>query len=355
MEPLKVVHFLNHFFAGVGGEEKTDAPVEVRPGAVGPGAPLEAHWEGKARIVATVFCGDNHFQQHAEEVAARVAEVVREEGAGLLVAGPAFDAGRYGFACATVCARAADAAGVAAVTGMFPENPGVEVYRARKPERMYVVPTAKTVRGMDEALSRMARLALRAASGEPIGFPEEEGGGYLPRGVRVSVRTEKTGARRAVEMVVAKVKGLEVRTEVPLGAYPVVPPAPPLKRLAGSRIALVTSSGVVPKGNPDRFKTHVNDRWAKYPIDGMERLETGVWETVHGGYNTEFMTRNPHFGVPLDALRALEREGVFGSLLPHYYVVPGNQVQVSDAHRMAAEMAKEMREDGVEGVLQVAT
>ena len=73
MEQLKVVHFLNHFFAGVGGEEKTDAPVEVRPGAVGPGAPLEAHWEGKARIVATVFCGDNHFQQHAEEVAARVA------------------------------------------------------------------------------------------------------------------------------------------------------------------------------------------------------------------------------------------------------------------------------------------
>ena len=211
---------------------------------------------------------------------------------------------------------------------------------------MYVVPTAKTVRGMAEALSRMARLALRAASGEPIGFPEEEGEAYLPRGVRVSVLTEKTGARRVVEMVVAKVQGLEVRTEVPLGAYPVVPPAPPLKRLAGSRIALVTSSGVVPKGNPDRFKTHVNDRWAKYPIDGMERLETGVWETVHGGYNTEFMTRNPHFGVPLDALRALEREGVFGSLLPHYYVVPGNQVQVSDAHRMAAEMAKEMREDG---------
>jgi glycine reductase len=353
MEQLKVVHFLNHFFAGLGGEDKTDAPVEVQRGAVGPGAPLEAHWKGQARIAATVSCGDNYFQQHAEEVAARVAEVVREEQADVLVAGPAFDAGRYGFACATVCAEAAKAVDVTAVTGMFPENPGVEVYRSHKPEGMYLVPTAKTVTGMAEALSHMARLALRAASGETLGTHEEEG--FLPRGVRTPVQVEKTGARRAVEMVVAKAKGLPVRTEVPLGTYPVVAPAPPLKRLAGSRLALVTTSGVVPKGNPDGFKTHVNMHWAKYPIEDLDRLEPGVWETVHGGYNNEFMNSNPHFGVPLDAMRELEREDVFGSLLPHYYIVPGNQVQVSDAHRMAAEIAGEVRDAGVDGILLVAT
>ncbi len=353
MEQLTVVHYLNHFFAGVGGEAKADTPVEVRRGAVGPGIPLEAHWKGRARIAATVFCGDNYHPRHAEEVAARVVALVREEKAELLLAGPAFDAGRYGFACASVCAAVAKELGVAAITGMFPENPGVEVYRGQKPEVMFLVPTARTVSGMAEALSRMAALALRAGSGTPLGTPDEEG--FLPRGIRTPVTVEKTGARRAVEMVVAKVKGLPFRTEAPLGSYPVVPPAPPLKRLAGSRLALVTTSGVVPKGNPDRFKTHVNTTWAKYSIAGMQRLEGGKWEAVHGGYNTEFMTRNPHLGVPLDALRELEREGVFGSLFPTYYVVPGNQVQVRDAHRMAGEMAKEMVEGGVEGVLLVAT
>jgi glycine reductase len=173
--------------------------------------------------------------------------------------------------------------------------------------------------------------------------------------VRTPVGVEKTGARRAVEMVLAKIKGLPFRTEAPLGSYPMVPPAPPLKRLAGSRLALVTTSGVVPRGNPDRFKTHINTRWAKYSIAGMDRLEEGRWEAVHGGYNTEFMTRTPHFGVPLDALRDLEREGIFGSLHPAYYVVPGNQVQVSDAHGMAREMAQDMAGAGVQGVLLVAT
>ncbi len=353
MEPLRAVHYLNNFFAGVGGEDKADMPVEVRRGAVGPGAPLEAHWKGDAKIVATVVCGDNYFQHHSDEVIARVAEVARAEKAGMLVAGPAFDAGRYGFACACVCAAAAEDVGVVAVTGMFPENPGVEVYRVRKPERMFLVPTARTATGMAEAVSRMAGLALRVASGTALGSPENEG--YLARGVRTPLRVEKTGARRAVEMVLAKVKGLPIRTEAPLGSYPVVPPAPPLKRLAGSRLAIVTTSGVVPKGNPDRFKTHVNTHWARYPIEGMGRMNGGAWEAVHGGYNTEFMTRNPHFGVPLDAMRELEREGVFGSLHPYYYVVPGNQVQVSDAHRMAREMVQVMQADGVEGILLVAT
>ena len=34
---MKVVHYLNQFFAGIGGEEQADSPPEVRPGALGPG------------------------------------------------------------------------------------------------------------------------------------------------------------------------------------------------------------------------------------------------------------------------------------------------------------------------------
>ena len=34
---MRVVHYLNQFFGGIGGEEKAGVPLEARPGAVGPG------------------------------------------------------------------------------------------------------------------------------------------------------------------------------------------------------------------------------------------------------------------------------------------------------------------------------
>ena len=38
---MRVVHYLNQFFGGLGGEEVANAPPEVRDGAVGPGRLLE--------------------------------------------------------------------------------------------------------------------------------------------------------------------------------------------------------------------------------------------------------------------------------------------------------------------------
>ena len=35
-EPLRVAHYLNQFFAGIGGEERADVGVSMRPEPVGP-------------------------------------------------------------------------------------------------------------------------------------------------------------------------------------------------------------------------------------------------------------------------------------------------------------------------------
>ena len=37
MSKIRVVHYINNFFAGVGGEEKANIPPEKRSGVVGPG------------------------------------------------------------------------------------------------------------------------------------------------------------------------------------------------------------------------------------------------------------------------------------------------------------------------------
>src|SRR3989338_11006481 len=96
---FKVVHFLNQFFAGVGGEEKTHIAPEIREGALGPGKGLQVQLADKARIEATVFCGDNFFAEHVEEAKARIVELVQAWRPQLLVAGPAFDSGGYGLPC----------------------------------------------------------------------------------------------------------------------------------------------------------------------------------------------------------------------------------------------------------------
>jgi len=40
--PLRVVHYVNQFFGGIGGEEQAHVGVTVKAGAVGPGRALQA-------------------------------------------------------------------------------------------------------------------------------------------------------------------------------------------------------------------------------------------------------------------------------------------------------------------------
>ena len=100
----KVVHYINQFFAGIGGEEKADIAPEVREGKVGPGMGLGQLLAPDAEIVATFICGDNYFATNSDKVCQEVIDCCKKYKADALIAGPAFNAGRYGTACASVCA-----------------------------------------------------------------------------------------------------------------------------------------------------------------------------------------------------------------------------------------------------------
>lgn len=66
----RVIHYINQFFAGIGGEDKADVAPEVREGVVGPGMAFKAALGNEAEIVATFICGDNYFansEPHARD------------------------------------------------------------------------------------------------------------------------------------------------------------------------------------------------------------------------------------------------------------------------------------------------
>ena len=97
---------------------------------------------------------------------------------------------------------------------------------------------------MRGAVKKMASLALKLVKNEPVGSSKEEG--YMPNGIRVNFFEEKTGAGRAVDMLVNKLNGREYVTEYPMPSFDRVEPGPAIKNMAFARIALVTSGGIVP-------------------------------------------------------------------------------------------------------------
>ncbi|HEX6512424.1 MAG TPA: glycine/sarcosine/betaine reductase selenoprotein B family protein, partial [Chloroflexota bacterium] len=64
MSSIRVVHYLNQFFAGIGGEGQADTPPGKKPGPVGPGIALPKALGDRAQVAATVYCGDNYANEH---------------------------------------------------------------------------------------------------------------------------------------------------------------------------------------------------------------------------------------------------------------------------------------------------
>jgi glycine reductase complex component B subunit gamma len=352
---IRAVHIVNQFFAGIGGEDKAGIPTGAIDGAAGAGRALQRQLGDRGEVIATLYFGDNYFHERRDEALTAIVAELEKRRPDIVIAGPVFNAGRYGLACVEICQAIATRLGLPSVTGMEPENPAVGVYRDYHDEKVFLFPTTEMATGMAQALSVMAPFALRLAAGEVIGTAGEEG--YLSRGIRRLEQSDRSGFDRAIEMLLAKVAGKPFATEVPMEVWDKITPAPPLADIASAKLAIICTGGVVPWGNPDGFKTYRNTFWRKYSFAELKTLEPGKWEAVHGGYNVGFMNQNPHYGVPLDALRALEADGILGrgKLYPAYYVIPGNQGSPAVMRRVGQEIAAELRKEGVDGVLLVAT
>ncbi|PKB72767.1 MAG: hypothetical protein BZY75_05320 [SAR202 cluster bacterium Io17-Chloro-G7] len=346
--PVTILHFMNQFFGGIGGEDKADTPPQFRAGPVGPGVALAKHLGDRATVVGTLICGDNYFIEHQEEAVARLLELAESCPADVLVAGPAFNSGRYGTACGEM-ALALQGRGRPAFTAMNVNNPGVELFRSQT----YVLETGVTAASMGDVLPKLADFAIKLATGAEIGSAETEG--YFSRGVRKNLRVAQGAPERAVGMLLAKLAGRPFQTELPVPAFSNVMPAHPVEDLSGTLVALITESGLVPMGNPDSLETWNASKWLKYPIGGLDELCPGDYEAWHGGCDTAGTNERPDRTLPLDAARLLEREGTIHRLYDHYYVTTGNMANIETMTRIGAEVAQDMKSQGVQAAILTAT
>ena len=353
MSRIKLIHFMNQFFAGIGGEEKADVPVDCREGPLGPGKHLQALLGDSAEIVVTIYCGDNYFAEHTNEALASILQIAREQSVDLVVAGPAFQAGRYGFACVEVCHFVSASLGLDCVIGMSLDNPGLTMYKQYKNRKVFAFPTRGDVIGMEDALAIMARGIVKLAGGLAMGPASEEG--YIPRGIRVVQVVSKSGAKRAVDMMLDKVTGRLYDTEVPIEILEEIPIAQRIVNLRNAHLVLASTAGVHATGNPYGFKSVYNTQWAKYPIDKLNSLAAAEWMIIHGGYDISHASHNPNYAVPLDMCRDIEEDGKFARLNPSLYATTGNLAPVLAMQAIGKEMCSDMKTEGVDGVLLVST
>lgn len=341
---MRLVHYVNQFYAGLGGEDAAGLGPQVLDGPVGPGRLLQQLLGDEHRIVATVVCGDDYAASDPA-VSQQLLGMAREAGAELLIAGPAFGSGRYGLVCARLVA-AADAAGLPAVASMHPENPGIGEAGGAA-----VVASGAIAKQMRPSMQRLAPAVAKLATGATLTAEDGRVAGLA----RIGRLTERRAAARAVELVLCRLGGDRTSTEVPVGGFDVVVPAPPVDKAASASFAVVTEGAVVPIGNPDRLESARATRWVRYPIEGVDTLASGTWESVAGGFATTAANADPHRLIPLDAVRALEREGAIGSLHGEFFSTVGNGTPVATAKRFGVEWAAELRKAGVQAAILTAT
>ena len=218
---------------------------------------------------------------------------------------------------------------------------------------LYIVSTNNSAAGMRDAVKKLVPLALKLAKGEKIGASAEEG--YIPNGIRVNLFEKERGSKRAVDMLIKKMSGKPFTTEFPMPDFDRVKPNPAVKDITHAKIALVTSGGIVPKGNPDHIESSSASKYGKYDIDGVVDLTADTYETAHGGYDPVYANQDADRVLPVDIMREFEKEGKIGSLHRYYYSTVGNGTAVKNAKAFAAEFSKELKDAGIQAVILTST
>lgn len=345
----KVIHYINQFFAGIGGEEKADHAPEIREGLVGPSLALSNEIE--AEVTHTIICGDNFIGSNTEEAVRIILGFLEDKEFDIFVAGPAFQAGRYGVACGTICKAVKEKFNVPVITSMHEENPGVEMFK----KDMYIFRGGKSAAKLRADVKVMAKFANKVLKGEATSSADEEG--FFERGIRAQTWLESgtTAAERGVDMLIKKLNNKPFVTELPIPKQDRVEIATPIKDLPKANIAMVTTGGIVPVDNPDRIQSASATRWGRYDISNLERLESKVYKTIHAGFDPAAADADPNVIMPIDAMKAYLKEGKIGKLHDYFYSTVGTGTTQAEASRMGREIVAKLLEDKVDGVIMTST
>ena len=346
MSKYKALLYLNQFFGQIGGENAADTGLQFTEELIGPGLLYQKNLKDEAEIVGTFICGDNYFTENVEEVLEEIIDKVSEIDPDIMFLGPAFNAGRYGISCGNIASAVYKRLGIVTVTGMYPENPAVDIFR----KDTYILETKISAAVMRRVVPKMSNLGLRLLKNEAIGSAATEG--YIKRDIILNEQQEKKASSRAIDMAMARLRGEDFVSELLPPVYEEVVSPPPITDLSNARIAIVTDGGLIPQDNPDKLKPNGSETWGQYNID---KLLTDPHFVIHSGYDGTWVLENPQRLVPIRALRKLEKENVIGEAFTDVFVACGNCASIEASKKIGEAIAQKLRDYNVDGVVLTST
>jgi len=342
----RVVCYVNQFFGQIGGEEMAGVGFSVKDQAIGPAMLFQKLLGEDCEVVGTIICGDNYFAENTEAAVREGVKLAAAMSPDLFIAGPAFNAGRYGISCGNMAAAIGRELQIPTITGMYPENPAVDIFR----KDTYIVKTAILSSQLRKAAPVMADIGLRVLKGEPIGSAELEG--YIKRDVILNEEQKLNAADRAIEMVLKKIHGEPFKSELLPPHFDEVKPAAPVSDLSQVRLALVSDGGLIPEHNPDHLKPNGSTTWGRYNWD---ELIAGKHFVIHSGYDGTWVLENPNRLFPVDILRSYEEQGKLGYLDPEVHVACGNCASVSASKEKGERIALALLDKGIQAAILTST
>ncbi len=346
----KAIHYINQFFGGIGGEDKADFKPVLHEGVVGPGLVLNNLMK-EVEITHTIICGDNYIGSNKDDAIAEIMGLIKDLDFDIFIAGPAFQAGRYGVACGNICVAIKEKYNIPVFSSMNVENPGVEMFKKEFP----VFEGSRSAASMKKDTELIAKYVDKLVTNQPLGSAEENK--YFSRGIRHQIWLDNklTAAKRGVNMLIKKLNNEEYETELLIPKKDIIPVATPINNLATAKIAILNTGGIVPVDNPDRIQSASATRWGRYNISEMDALKGGEFKTIHAGFDPAAADTDPNVIVPLDVMKDLLKEGVYGSLHDYFYTTVGTGTTQAEASRMGREMLEYLQADQVDGVIMIST
>ena len=125
--------------------------------------------------------------------------------------------------------------------------------------------------------------------------------------------------------------------------------------IKNATIAIISSGGVVPVGNPDHIRVSSADSFGSYSIAGINDLTPENYESIHGGYDRAMAAIDPDCIVPVDELRKLEKEGAFKKLHDFFYTTTGTGTSVNNAEKFGQEIGEILRNAEVDAAILTST
>jgi glycine reductase len=344
----KIIHYLNQFFGQIGGEDSAYQEPIYKHGTVGPGTFLNSELKN-AEIIGTIICGDNFAAENIHNLVSFVNQVIKKNEPDILIAGPAFNAGRYGLACANICKAIKKKFGIFCLTGLFIENPAVDLFRSE----IDILKTKSSAAGMKEAIKNISSVVSNYRKDELNSDINQNL--FFTKGKIKNILDNNIASYRAVNMLKSLLQGKETPTEIRFSHRFRQKKAKLEKKLSDSIIALVTDGGLIPEGNPERLETRGASKFIFCDVSNHEKLNKNKWSISHEGYDNQYVLENPNRLVPLDALRKLEKEGKIKGVYKYVVSTTGVATALSICEKMGREIGEKLKSKNVDAAILTST